>query len=190
MKKKVIYAAVFVGLFLFGMLLAWFFFHDRTQVPETKKENLVQELQQPFSATATIKLNQITATADLNRTAQNTFTLHLTEPAALKDLSFQYNGEDITASYHGMSVSISDDSLVAKTLAGVLFRSLSSATEGTGVDISSKDGILLVKGENEDGRFSMQIDPKHSSILNLEVPSLDLSCEFSDFLFQKNTESE
>ena len=180
MKKKVIYAAVFVGLFLFGMLLAWFFFHDRTQVPETKKENLVQELQQPFS----------TATADLNRTAQNTFTLHLTEPAALKDLSFQYNGEDITASYHGMSVSISDDSLVAKTLAGVLFRSLSSATEGTGVDISSKDGILLVKGENEDGRFSMQIDPKHSSILNLEVPSLDLSCEFSDFLFQKNTESE
>ena len=85
MKKKVIYAAVFVGLFLFGMLLAWFFFHDRTQVPETKKENLVQELQQPFSATATIKLNQITATADLNRTAQNTFTLHLTEPAALKD---------------------------------------------------------------------------------------------------------
>lgn len=160
---------------------------SNSKLSDSEKKNVTDSLQQPFSATAKIELDQLTAVADINRTAENTLTFHIIEPQSLKDLAFQYDGTDITASYHGMSVKISDDSIIAKTLAGIMFRSISESTKDSGLEISESDGILTLKGEGADGNFSMQIDPKKHSILNLKVPSLDLSCEFSNFIFQPNS---
>ena len=191
-KKKPFPIYLVIGIVLVVIAaVAIFLIRSNAKLSESEQQSVTDSLQQPFSATATIRLEQMTAVADINRTAENTFTFQLVEPQALKDLSFQYNGSDITASYHGMSVTIGDDSMIAKALAGILFRSINEATKGSGVEISEADGILTLKGEGDGGNFTMQIDPKKNTILDLQVPSLDLSCEFSDFLFQPNTaESE
>ena len=141
-------------------------------------------LDRPFTATATIRLDGATLVADLNRSAENAFTLQVQEPQALQGLAFSYDGDEILASYHGMEVAIGDDSLIARAMAGIVFRSIQEATAGSGLEISRSDGSLTIRGTGEDGEFSLQIDPERHTILELNVPALDLQCEFSDFLFQ------
>lgn len=178
------------GLLLLAGCLFFLFYDRNSRSDPPEADHLTDSLDQPFTATATIRLDGTTLVADLNRSSESAFTLQLVQPEALQGLTFQYDGSRITAAYHGMEVTISDDSLVAQALAGILFRSIQQATAGSNVEISQSNGILTVQGRGEDGDFSLQIDPRRRTILSLSVPSLDLSCEFSDFLFQpKGAES-
>lgn len=185
-KTKTVLFLIVGLLLLAGCLFLVFWGINRNPAPP-ESEPLEHSLDRPFTATATIRLDGTTLVADLNRSAENAFTLQIDEPQALQGLTFQYDGSSITASYHGMEVTIGDDSLIAQALAGILFRSIQEATAGSNVEISQEDGALTVQGSGEDGEFSLRIDPQRHTLLSLEVPSLDLSCEFSDFLFQSES---
>lgn len=185
-KTKTVLFLIVGLLLLAGCLFLVFWGINRNPAPP-ESEHLEHSLDRPFTATATIRLDGTTLVADLNRSAENAFTLQIDEPQALQGLTFQYDGSNITASYHGMEVTIGDDSLIAQALAGILFRSIQEATAGSNVEISQEDGALTVQGSGEDGEFSLRIDPQRHTLLSLEVPSLDLSCEFSDFLFQSES---
>lgn len=187
-KKKVnlfvpIVAAVVIGLLavLIGCQ------EKKDSIPP---EQMSHQLSSPFTAQAKIKTGEMTLQADINKTAPEAFTFQVLEPANLKDLQFAYDGKDVTVSYQGMSVSVGDDSLIAKGMASIIMKAINSASADTGVTVRQQDGAVLLKGENEDGKFSMKLDKKNGSILSMEMPEMDLKCEFDNFAFQKPSEPE
>ncbi len=153
-------------------------------------EQISNQLSQPFSATANIKMKNMVMVADINKTSPQTFTFAIKQPATLKGLAFQYNGTDLNVSYKGMSVNIADDSLLAKGIAAMVIKAVNAASEETGVTMQEKDGALWIHGTNQDGDFNLKLDKQNRSLLSLDMPSLDLNCEFSNFLFQPQTTSE
>lgn len=186
-RKKIIIAAICAAAVIGAGILAVIVSKGRP-VSEEKQRQLTNDLSRPFQATANIKLDEIILTADLNKTAANQLTMQITEPPTLKDLSFSYNGTDITVSYKGMSAVINDDSILAKALAGIVMRSINSATENTGLHVAEQDGVLVVEGKSPDGTFILQLDKQNGSILNLSVPQLDLECEFPQFFFSDTSQ--
>lgn len=153
-------------------------------------EALSQQLSCPFTATAKIKMKDMTMQADINKSSEQAFTFRILEPENLKDLQFTYDGEDMQISYKGMSVSVADDSLIAKGMAAVMMRAINASSQETGISVKQKDGALLLNGKSEDGKFSMTLDKKNGSILSMELPELDLECQFDEFVFHKKEQQE
>lgn len=189
MKQKKILITIIGVIAVVGIGILTYRVTCNRPLSQEKQQQLTHDLSRPFQATANIKLDEMVIIADLNKTAPNQFTMKIAQPQTLKDLSFSYNGSDITVSYKGMSAVLSDDSFVAKTLAGIVMRSINSATESTGLHISEQDHVLVIEGSNEDGNFTMQIDKQSGSILTLNVPQLKLECNFPQFFFTDDTTS-
>lgn len=147
-------------------------------------EQLTPLVSQPFTASANIKFDDITAVADINKTSPQQFTLKVVQPEHLKDLTFRYNGSQIGIDYKGMSVDLNDDSLIAKGLTAIILKAVNAASEQSGVKVDTRDGALWIDGETEDGEFNLKLDKNTGSFLELNMPDLDLECEFTDFIFQ------
>lgn len=174
-----------VGLGLVAVMWSTVFLFSGCRKAEAPSKEIQQDLSQPFTATATVRLDQMTLTADVNKTSPQKFTLKVSEPKSLEGLTFDYNGEKIGVSFKGMSVDIADDSLTAKIMAGLILKSINAASEESGVTVVQQDNGLLIQGENENGDFEILLDRENGSILKVNMPDLDLECSFSDFLFQK-----
>ena len=151
---------------------------------ETPSQEMQQSISQPFTAKATIRLENMTLTADVNKTSPQKFTLKVSEPKSLEGLTFDYDGERIGISFRGMSVDIADDSLTAKFMANLILKSINAASAESGVTVTQQDDGLLIQGENENEDFEILLDRQNGSIIKVSMPEMDLECSFSDFLFQ------
>ncbi len=151
---------------------------------EAPSQELQQNISQPFTAKATIRLENMTLMADVNKTSPQKFTLKVSEPKSLEGLTFDYDGERIGVAFKGMSVDVADDSLTAKFMANLILKSINAASEESGVTVTQQDDGLLIKGKQDSGEFEILLDRNNGSILKVNLPELDLECSFSDFLFQ------
>ncbi len=143
------------------------------------------ELNHNFSAKADIKFGDLTATADINRTAPDAFTAVLNSPAALKGMTFTYQGETIRVSYKGLSVDLNEDGFAARAMTSAVVKALDSAAKDTGASVKVKGNTVEIAGKNDNGEFTLTLDKKTGSALKLKIPSLDLECKFGDFTFLK-----
>lgn len=189
MKRKTTWIVI-IGIIVLVTGIFTVFTVSKRPLSEEKQQQLTSDLSRPFQAVANIKLDGLNVVADINKTASNQLTMQVTEPQTLKGLTISYNGSDITVAYLGMQAVIDDDSLLAKTMAGIIMHSIQSATEDTGVQISEQDGILTISGESDEGAFVLKLDKQSGAILSLRVPQMDLECEFSQFLFTEDSSEQ
>lgn len=75
------------------------------------------DMTKSFTAKADIHFGDVAATATINRIGDGVCDVTLISPQALNGMKFQYNGDQITVSYLGMSVELDDDSLLANAMA-------------------------------------------------------------------------
>lgn len=144
---------------------------------------VASQLSQPFDAKATIRMEDLVLTADINRTAPGQLTLAVTEPAALSGMQFAYDGTDITVSYLGLSVRLNDDSVLVTSLVRMIVDAIDKASSQSGVNVSIDGETLLVSGESASGDFDIRLNPEDGSIASLHLPELDFECRFDDFLY-------
>lgn len=142
-------------------------------------------MHRPFDAKATIKMKDLIMEADVNKTDIGVATFKIKEPKSLKGMEFQYNGNDVTVSYRGLSVKLDENSKLASSIAGIIVSSIDKAASPSGVDVDIDGKALVIKGESEAGRFKILLDKNTGSIVSLNVPELDFECNFDDFMFQK-----
>lgn len=160
-------------------LTVFFCLHGRESV-QTPDSSIADSLKQPFSASASIHTGDISAVADVNRTAPDQFTFTFQEPAQLNGLTFDYKGDMLGISYRGMSVNTSQDSLLAKGICAVIMRAINSASEQTGIQMEKQDGILSLNGSFDQRDFTVQLDESTGALLQVSIPELDLKCSFSN----------
>lgn len=145
----------------------------------------VPNISNPFDAKATIKMKDLVMEADINKTENGACTIKIKEPSKLKDMVFQYDGQDVKVSYKGMSVKLDDDSKLANSIASIIVKSIDKASSPSGVNVDIDGKKLLVNGESDAGKFQIALDKKTGSMLSLKVPQVDFECNFDDFVFKK-----
>ena len=135
-------------------------------------------LEQGFTAKANIHFGEIEATADINRIGDGICNITLISPKALNGMNFQYNGSDIQISYLGMSIKTDDDSLLANAMTSAIVKAVDTAARGSGISMKKSGKTVLLKGENDNGNFELQVDKNTGSWLKLTIPEMDLECTF------------
>lgn len=159
-----------------------------------KGSSVSSNLQQPFTAKATITTRDFTLEADMSKTAPGCATLTVVSPPSLKNMQFQYDGKDITASYMGMSVKLDADSKLSAGLLKLLINAVDKASERNGVAIQEKGGIVTISGnisssesgkssktDDNSGKFIITMDKKSGTIGKISLPGLDAECRLADF---------
>lgn len=135
-------------------------------------------LEQGFTAKANIHFGDIEATADINRIGDGVCNITLISPKALNGMNFQYNGSDLQISYLGMTVKMDDDSLLANAMTSAIVKAVDTAARGSGISMKKSGKTVVLKGENDNGNFELQVDKNTGSLLKLTIPEMDLECTF------------
>lgn len=154
------------------------------ETPQTG-EDVAAQLSQPFDAKATIRMEDLVLTADVNRTAPGQLCLAVSEPASLSGMQFAYDGEEITVSYRGLSVRLDDDSILVTSLVKIIVSAIDKASSPSGVNVAVEGDALVVSGESDSGQFDIRLDKANGSIASLHLPELDFECRFDDFAYAK-----
>lgn len=162
--------------FIGALLIVGLFFACRN-----RSENTIlppADLTKNFTAKADIHFGEMEAVASINREGDGVYNVTLVSPKALNGMSFQYNGSDITISYLGMSVALSDDSLIANAMTTAIIKAVDTVARDQGITMKKSGNAIVMKGENDNGEFELKLDKKTGSLLNLKIPEMDLECTF------------
>jgi hypothetical protein len=176
-KRKILLVLVFL-IFITAFIL-FLCFRPISQSSVNQKRN-TQYLSQPFSASASIHMGEVSAVADINRTAADQFTFCFQQPSSLNGLTLAYSANMVGISYHGMSVNTSQDSLLAKGIGAVIMKTLDAAASQKGINIEHEDGFLSLNGTSEYGQFCVKLEEETGALLEISIPEMDLECCFSN----------
>lgn len=165
---------------LVSLGLAVFFSQRGAAPPAEQATDTVQSaLQAPFTAAAEISYKGLAFKADCNKTDAKTLTLTLTEPKELAGVTIGVANNQATVSYGEMSVTLDRDSFLGKSAAGVLLNALNAAGQKQGVHFELTESGAVITGSNEDGDFSLTVDPATGVLVSVSLPDEDFSGTFT-----------
>lgn len=183
MKDSIFYSSIVLILIIASIL----FYLGSNQNKTNNSQNDIDDiptitneiLSSNFNANATIKLQDITLNADVNRFNDNALTLSIIEPKSLEGMNIQYNGNLVNINYKGMSLGLDKNSKALNSVAKILMSAIQTATSDSGVEIKNENGGILINGISDTGDFSILLNPNDNSIASITSPSLDFICEFN-----------
>lgn len=155
------------------------------QPSENEQQKVSSSLNQGFDAKATIKMGEIEAEADINRTKEGICTVKLTSPKGLSGMTFSFDRQNVTVSYMGLSLELDNDSVLTSSMTKAVVASINMAAEPHGVSMALEGEALVIKGTTESGDFTLKLDRSDYSVLTLSIPNLDLECNFNPFSYQE-----
>lgn len=155
------------------------------QPSENEQEKVSSSLSRGFDAKATIKMGDIEAEADINRTKEGVCTVQLTSPKGLSGMTFSFDQKNVTVSYMGLSLELDNDSVLTSSMTKAVVASINMAAEPHGVSMALEGEALVIKGTTESGDFTLKLDRSNYSVLTLSIPNLDLECNFNPFSYQE-----
>lgn len=155
------------------------------QPSENEQQKVSSNLNRGFDAKATIKMGDIEAEADINRTKEGVCTVELTSPKGLSGMTFSFDQQNITVSYMGLSLELDNDSVLTSSMTKAVVASINMAAEPHGVSMAVEGEALIIKGATESGDFTLKLDRSNYSVLTLSIPNLDLECNFNPFSYQQ-----
>ncbi len=155
------------------------------QPSESEQEKVSDSLNHSFDAKATIKMGDIEAEADINRTEEGVCTVRLTNPKGLSGMTFSFDQENVTISYMGLSLELDNDSVLTSSMTKAVVASINMAAQPHGVSMALEGDALIIKGTTESGDFTLKLDRSDYSVLTLSIPNLDLECNFNPFHYQE-----
>jgi len=147
-------------------------------ITKSEEEKILSSLNGNFDIQAQIKMGEIKAEADINRTKEGTGTIKITNPRNLSGLTFSFDKEDVTVSFLGLSLKLDNDDILNSSLTKGIIASINKAATPHGVTLSADGNIITAKGETDSGDFSLLIDRNNKTLISLSIPELNLECTF------------
>lgn len=184
MKDSVFYSSIVVILIIAGILF-YLGSHQSKPNTSTPKQSEVpvlanEILSSNFTANATITMQDIAVNADVNKTSPNSITLTIQEPKTLEGMNFQYTGDLVNINYKGMTLGLDTNSKALSSVGNILMSAITTATAGTGVEVKSENGGIVVNGVTDTSDFSILLNPSTNSIAKITSENLDFVCEFGN----------
>ncbi|MBQ8868565.1 MAG: hypothetical protein IJ027_02445 [Oscillospiraceae bacterium] len=148
-----------------------------------KKEEEPQSIQTnvPFTCTAQINYDTLSLEAKLTYRNAAGATLEVLSPDTLKGLIFEYNGENTTASYKGLSFSLAELNSALPSAARLIFSSLASASSEKNTEDAGDS--FKISGNLDSSPYTLYFDKKSGYLEKFSCPSLKFTADFKDFKF-------
>ncbi len=149
----------------------------------SKKEEKPQNLQTNIPFTCTAQINYDTLSLETKLTYRNAAgaTLEVLSPDTLQGLIFEYDGENTTASYKGLSFSLAELNSALPSAARLIFSSLSYASTENNTEDSGEQ--FKISGSLDSAPYSLYFDKKSGYLEKFSCPSLKFTADFKDFKF-------
>ncbi len=112
--------------------------------------------------------------ATLDRLAESQATLTLTKPEALKGLTMAWDGQAVSMTYAGMTMSFEDASLPVGAAVKILYRTLDACRE-------SAQANSVYEGTVDGVPYTVSFDDRTGLPLSLSVPSIPIHAAFSEW---------
>lgn len=179
----------YIFIFILSMLFIF------TSCSKTNQENNNQQqdssiqqdtyinLNKSFKTTADIKFNGVRALININKKSPNTYDVEILEPSNLKGMTFSFVEDKINISYLGIKASLNKNSFITSAMVNSIINSINKVANESGINISKNSENISITGNSENGKFEMKLDKKNGSILNLNMPSINLECSFNNFTY-------
>ncbi len=133
-----------------------------------------------FTCDAHIRYQDLELKAQLTRADTGALSVAITYPATLEDLKMVWNGNEVKVEMYGVSFDLDPDSLPVSGLGRGLLDALDAiAISDDSPDIT--DEGATVKGQGENGEFTLVTDPETGHLLSLTIPDIPLKVTFSNF---------
>lgn len=131
-----------------------------------------------FTCNITAQCGDLTVKGTLSRPTPAELTLTLSEPATLNGLTFHFNGTELAAEWHGLSIPLNREELPSTALTEGLITALESADTLTEHTVT--EAGLVTEGTAKNHAFSLLSDPETGALRQLNIPSLDLYVTFGE----------
>ncbi len=148
------------------------------RLPAPDAETVSQAVEKPFDAVARIRMGNIEATADLNRSGDGVFSFTFTAPQTLSGMTITMDRENIGLSYLGLHIEADSEDVLNSGVTRAIVAAINRAAEPDGITVGMEGTAVTVDGETESGAFTLTLDQRNQSLLNLSIPNLDLECRF------------
>lgn len=134
-----------------------------------------------FSTAATITYGDFEAQAKVSRLGSDLWEVEFATPQTLAGVKLSYTGEDITASYLGLSFSIPKTAAPVKSMLTMIFKAVDKSAVGVDMPCEEKDGVMIYSGTGDFGDFTLSMDQATGNLVSFEMPKEDLIVQFADF---------
>ena len=146
-------------------------------------ENLPSTATQSFESSAQFTYGDFAFDAVVRRDTPGTCVITITSPEAVNGMKFTYQSDKLTVEYLGMSVDVDPNAALSQAAVSAVVKALDAVTRQNGINVSFEDGKFLVRGETENGDFTLILDEKSGNFLSLEIPDIPMSVTFHNFKF-------
>ncbi len=140
-------------------------------------------LNKSFKATADVKFNGVRALININKQSHNTYEVEILEPSNLKGMTFNFVDDKINISYLGIKASLNKNSFITSAMVNSIINAINKMANESGINISKNSENISITGNSENGKFEIKLDKKNGSMLNLNIPAINLECTFSNFTY-------
>ena len=133
-----------------------------------------------FSCTMQVQYGDMAVEGRLTRQSAGLLTMELTSPETLKDLTLEWDGEEVSVKLYGLSFGVDPSTFPSTALGSSLLSALDTAMRLPAGGQLTAEGLQTVGGELG-GEFTLLSDPDTGALLSLSIPSAGIQASFSDF---------
>ena len=133
-----------------------------------------------FSCRVIADYNDLAIIGTLSRPAAGDLTLTLEQPTTLSGLRTHWDGNALTAQWHGLSIELTEDTLPKAALIRKIAEILDAALGCLPEDLTQTEAGVQLSGKVGQDTFTLLSDPATGQLLSLSVPTLSLMVRFEE----------
>lgn len=143
-------------------------------------------LNSAFSAKMTISLDKMAAEGTVERIGDGKWSAEFESPNTLSGVTLEFDGNNTTASYKGLTFSVPRSAVPVKAMLKNLIDAVDSNAREAELHGSESEGMLQISGSLDGGDYTLSIDSS-GCISSFEMPNNLLKIAFSDVQINGST---
>ncbi len=113
-----------------------------------------------------------------------------TMPDTIAGVKLSFVNRDVTASYKGLTFTVPKSALPVKSILVNLINVVDELASSDELECTSKDGMLIVRGEIDQGKYVLNIDEKTYQIVSFDMENSDVHMEFKNVVIKDTPPAE
>ncbi len=144
------------------------------------KPTAIPPITEGFSCRVVADYNDLAMVGTLQRPTAGTLILTLEQPSTLSGLTAHWDGNTLTARWHGLSIELDEDTVPKAAFIRKMAEILDTALGVIPDQIRKTNGGVQLTGKVGQDTFTLISDPATGHLLSLSIPTLPLMVRFEE----------
>lgn len=118
------------------------------------------------------------------RNGSGEWEVEFTMPETIAGVKLTFINRDVTASYKGLTFTVPKSALPVKSMLVNFINVVDELASSDKVECTAKDGILVMQGEIDQGKYDLNVDEKTCKILSFDMENSDVHMEFQNMVIK------